>query len=351
MAIQGGAPYLRAASATVPAAAAAERLAKTRPRNSMMHACRGVAPAGARGLVALALFLAVVRWQRRSRTAQGYAAQWLLRVTQAARIAQLLGHGDGPAGRANFETFRLAHMFENGQESEKLLSLDGPAREIVRSRHRGALLLPRREGRAHRAAHDPQRVPSLSPEQTSNLAQYYEFKLVPGGRVAGRDDRDGRRSSRATACATAHRFWADRHDGAAAASSRLVNEKGEVIEEFAFTDVTYNAKLDKEMVRPSWTSVPVRLAGHAGRSRRLREQRHRLDRATRCRRGFIKISEGFRTLAGKREPCRATRVLRRPRGDQRVRGAVHGHADADRADADRRPCAIFARAAMRIASR
>src|ERR1700712_461201 len=64
--------------------------------------------------------------------AQGYAAQWMTRVTQAARSLNYTGTVMVRQG-ATFETFRLAHMYEGGEESEKLLSLDGPAREIVRS--------------------------------------------------------------------------------------------------------------------------------------------------------------------------------------------------------------------------
>jgi sigma-E factor negative regulatory protein RseB len=142
--------------------------------------------------------------------------------------------------------------------------------------------------------------PSLSPEQTANLAQYYEFKLAPGGRVAGRitdvatfEPRDGMRY--------AHRFWADSTTGLLL-RSRLVNEKGDVIEEFAFTDVNYNAKLDKDMVRPSWTSIPSDWkVSEAGPGDFKSDDTGWT--VNKVPPGFIKISEGFRKLAGKREPA------------------------------------------------
>jgi len=154
---------------------------------------------------------------------QGYAAQWLTRVTQAARSLNYTGTVMVRQG-ARFDTFRLAHQFENGQESEKLLSLDGPAREIVRSATEVRYYFPD----AKVVQIEPRSIrnvfPSLSPEQTANLAQYYEFKLSPGGRVAGRvtemavfEPRDGLRY--------AHRFWADPTTGLLL-KSRLVNEKG-----------------------------------------------------------------------------------------------------------------------------
>jgi sigma-E factor negative regulatory protein RseB len=261
-----------------------------------MHAWWG--PSAIRGMSAVAV-LASAALASPLANAQGYAAQWMMRITQAARTLNYSGTVLVRQG-SRFDTFRLAHMFENDQESEKLLSLDGPAREIVRSATEVRYYFPdakvvRIEPRTIRNV-----FPSLSPEQTSNLAQYYEFKLTAGGRVAGRmtdvatfEPRDGMRY--------AHRFWADATTGLLL-RSRLVNEKGDIIEEFAFTDVTYNAKLDKEMVRPSWTSVPsdwhVTQAGPG--DFKSDETGWTVNKVPP---GFVKISEGFRKLGGKREPA------------------------------------------------
>src|SRR4051794_3805702 len=60
------------------------------------------------------------------------AAQWLSRAAQAARQLNYVGtivYQIGP----RVETSRLAHLFDDGVELEKLVSLDGPAREVVRT--------------------------------------------------------------------------------------------------------------------------------------------------------------------------------------------------------------------------
>jgi sigma-E factor negative regulatory protein RseB len=258
-----------------------------------MHAWWG-APAIIRGVGAIAV-LATAAFASPLASAQGFAAQWLMRVTQAARSLNYSGTIVVRQG-TRFDTFRLAHMFENDQESEKLLSLDGPAREIVRSATEVRYYLPD----AKVVIIEPRTIrnvfPSLSPEQTANLTQYYEFKLTPGGRVAGRitdmatfEPRDGMRY--------AHRFWADAATGLLL-RSRLVNERGEVIEEFAFQDVAYNAKLDREMVRPSWTSVPsdwqITQAGPG--DFKSADTGWTVNKVPP---GFIKISEGFRKLGDK----------------------------------------------------
>ncbi|MCC6194719.1 MAG: MucB/RseB C-terminal domain-containing protein [Burkholderiales bacterium] len=262
----------------------------------MMHV-RG-APLRKWGAAVAVLIAAVVVAPAVHAQSQGFAAQWLTRVTQAARSLNYSGTVMVRQG-ARYETFRLAHLFDNGEEYEKLLSLDGPAREIVRSAAEVRYYFP--DAKVVRV--EPRTIrnvfPSLSPEQTANLAQYYEFKLVPGGRVAGRDTevamfdpKDGMRYG--------HRFWADPVTGLLL-KSRLVNEKGETIEEFAFTDVTVNAKIDKDMLKPSWASVPADWEVKQGGPGQVAATDTGWTVA-KLPPGFIKIMEGMRTLAGKRTP-------------------------------------------------
>lgn len=262
-----------------------------------MLARRPAVPAQARSLLLAVLFLASPLATPLAH-GQGYAAQWMTKVTQAARSLTYTGTVMIRQG-TNFETFRLTHLFENGEEAEKLLSLDGPAREIVRSPTEVRFYFPD----ARVVNIEPRTIrngfPTLSPEQISNLAQYYEFKLVPGGRVAGRatemavfEPRDGMRYG--------HRFWADPTTGLLL-KSRLVNERGEVIAEFAFTDVTINAKVDRDMVKPSWPAVPADWKVKQGGPGDLAIKDtdwvvHKMPP------GFFKIMEGYRTLPGRSEP-------------------------------------------------
>ena len=201
---------------------------------------------------------------------------------------------------------------------EKLLSLDGPAREIVRSATRGSLLLPdvkvvRIEPRTIR------NVFVVSPEQTSNLAQYYDTKLTPGGRVAGRHRTDWRDVRAARRMRYAHRFWADATTACCcvrASSTRRARSS----RNSRSTDVTYNAKLAKEMVRLWWTSVPFRWQVTQA-VRPTQEQRNRWT-VTQVPR-LIQSSEASASLRASAIPPR-TSCFRRPRGHLGVRGAVYG---------------------------
>lgn len=259
----------------------------------MKHDRRLTAPARAHVLTFAALLLCTPFAH-----GQDAAAQWLQKVTQAARTLTYTGTVLVRQGN-KFETFRLAHLYDNGDEAEKLLSLDGPAREIVRSPTEVRYYFPdakvvRIEPRTIRNV-----FPTLSPEQTTNLAQYYDFKLVPGGRVAGRvtemavfDPKDGMRYG--------HRFWADPATGLLL-KSRLVNERGEVIEEFAFTDVTINAKLDRDLLQPSWPAVPEDWKVKRGGPGEvvLKDTDWVVNKLPG---GFTKIMEGYRTFPGRTEP-------------------------------------------------
>jgi sigma-E factor negative regulatory protein RseB len=140
------------------------------------------------------------------------AAQWVARVAQAARQLNYVGTIVYQQG-ARVETSRLTHLSDNGREYEKLVNLDGPAREVVRTLGEVRIYYPdakmvRIEPRTFRNA-----FPSLSPEQQKSLTTFYDFRLVTGERVGGHsadvaifEPKDGLRYG--------HRFWGGHGDRA-----------------------------------------------------------------------------------------------------------------------------------------
>jgi len=141
--------------------------------------------------------------------------------------------------------------------------------------------------------------PSLSAEQLRNLAQYYETKYVVSERVAGHwtqvmtfEPKDGLRYG--------HKFWAHAITGLLL-KARLVDDRGEVVEQFAFTDVVINEKVDRDMVKPSWAAAPPNWQVEQGSFGET------VPKVTgwsvgKLPGGFQKIMEGYRTLRGKRSP-------------------------------------------------
>lgn len=226
------------------------------------------------------------------------AAQWLARVATAARTLNYTGvivYQMGP----RMETSRVVHMSEGGQEWEKFTSQDGAPREIIRNGGEVRYYFPdaklmRIEPRTFRNA-----FPSLSPEQVRSLAQYYDFRLVAGERIAGHtadvvvfEPKDGLRYG--------HKFWSDAATGLLL-KARLVNERGEVVEQFAFTDLTINAKVDRDMVKPSWSAVPPEWQVRQASGGEVVPQDTGWT-VGKMPAGFAKINEGLRMLRGKRDP-------------------------------------------------
>src|SRR6478735_817032 len=60
------------------------------------------------------------------------AALWLTRAATAARQLNYVGTIVYQRG-ATVETSRLVHLYDLGEEYDKLVNLEGPAREVIRS--------------------------------------------------------------------------------------------------------------------------------------------------------------------------------------------------------------------------
>ena len=176
------------------------------------------------------------------------AMQWLSRAAQAARQLDYAGtivYQIGP----RVESSRITHLNDDGHEFSKLVNLDGPAREVVRSD--GELRCYYPDAKLMRIEPGTFRnvFPSLLPEQQQSLSRYYDFRVLGEDRVGGRpvqvvvfDPKDGLRYG--------HRFWSDARTGLLL-KARVVNERGDGIEQFAFSDLTINAAIDRSMVAPS----------------------------------------------------------------------------------------------------
>jgi len=224
------------------------------------------------------------------------AIAWLARAAAAARQQNYVGtivyqHG------SHVETSRLVHLNDLGEEFEKLVNLEGPAREVIRSHGEVRCYYPdvkmvRIEPRTFRNA-----FPSLSPPQQKALAEYYEFRKAETGRVAGVETqawvfepKDGLRYG--------HKFWVDSATGLLV-KARIVDDRNAVVEQFAFTEINIGAKIDRDMVKPTWPVAPadwqVRQSGPGEV-----DMKDTGWTVTRIPAGFLKIVEGFRRLTGER---------------------------------------------------
>ncbi len=149
------------------------------------------------------------------------------------------------------ETSRIAHFADASGEYEKLETLDGPPREIMRNNDNVTCYLPETktvviEKRTAR------RFPALLPEQLSGIADNYTIRKGEQDRVAGYECRvivlepkDNLRYG--------HKFCVESVSGLPL-RARMYNEKNEMVESFAFTQLTIGSGVSKDMLRSRFAS-------------------------------------------------------------------------------------------------
>lgn len=194
------------------------------------------------------------------------------------------------------ETSRIAHWADADGEHEKLSTLDGRPREIIRNNDNvfcylpesKAVLITKRNGR---------QFPSLLPEDLAGIADNYVVRKGEVDRVAGAEcqmivlePRDNLRYG--------HRFCAEVSSGLLL-RARTYNDKNELIESFSFTDLVQGSAVSRDLLK----------SAYAAKSQGWRIDRTALDRGELSADsgwtlkspppGFRKINEMRRVMAGR----------------------------------------------------
>ena len=150
------------------------------------------------------------------------------------------------------ETSRIVHFVNPaGGEFEKLETLDGPAREVIRTNDQVTCYLPDArtviiEKRSAR------RFPAPLPEQLSGLADNYTVSVAGMDRVAGYDcqvvvlePKDRLRYG--------HQFCAEASSGLPL-RARTLSEKNQLLESFAFTELKIGGSFSRDQVRSRYAA-------------------------------------------------------------------------------------------------
>ncbi|MFA6204104.1 MAG: MucB/RseB C-terminal domain-containing protein [Gallionella sp.] len=142
------------------------------------------------------------------------------------------------------ETSRISHVVETDSEYEKLESLDGPKREIIR--HHGQVWCYQNHKMVQVDSQQAGRFPFLLPDQLAALNENYQAKELGTDRVAGYNaqvvlyqPRDSLRY--------AHKIWVHTESGLLLKSA-VLNEKNQVVEQYAFTELKIGGDIDRSWV-------------------------------------------------------------------------------------------------------
>jgi len=133
------------------------------------------------------------------------------------------------------ESMRISHYTDENGEKERLISLNGEAREVIRDNQNLTCIWPS----SRKVVVDFSRRNSFSPifipEDIARLEKFYDMKLLSNDRVAGMnavvvhiDPRDKYRYGM--------KFWINDQNGLMM-KSNLINEDGKVVEEVMFTSL------------------------------------------------------------------------------------------------------------------
>lgn len=198
------------------------------------------------------------------------AREWLDRMNRAVEELNYQGTFVHVLGGAA-ETLRIIHRNDDGSIGERLVSLDGVGREIIRQEDEVQCILPDQRVVLLEARKDLSPLVAALPTYSEELEAHYELTLYASARVAKRvtqvlgiRPKDEFRYG--------YTLWLDQETGMPL-KSQLTDEKGVIVEQILFTEIemldsipasSLQATIDTEgftwLRSPESTELPVEVA-------------------------------------------------------------------------------------------
>ncbi|HEY5291367.1 MAG TPA: MucB/RseB C-terminal domain-containing protein [Burkholderiales bacterium] len=178
--------------------------------------------------------------------AEDDALSWLQRIHVATQKLSYTGTFVYRSGD-QAETLRIVHAAGRNGAHERLETLDGQPREIVRSGDEVKCYLPGSMTVKIDKQTDHMVFPALLPADLQDISEHYE--VTKGGieRIAGYacqsivlQPKDKMRYG--------HRLWADASTGMLL-KSQTFNDRNEVVEQFTFTQIAIGGKIDQGQLK------------------------------------------------------------------------------------------------------
>lgn len=196
----------------------------------------------------LAIGLLLLAWTVAADEIPKDARDWLQRMVHAVKELNYEGtfvyaHGN------QLEAMRILHSADASGEHERMVSLNGAAREILRDDNVLTCILPDSRSVVVEKSRPKRFVPEQLLQLDEQLNRLYEFQVQDTDRVAGRvarllviQPRDAYRYG--------YRLWLDEDTGMLLKSD-LVNPDGRVLEQMMFTTLELRDRIDREQLSPS----------------------------------------------------------------------------------------------------
>ena len=205
-------------------------------------------PHASRQAVLLSFFIATFPLFSAAEEVPREAQQLINEMSRAVRELNYDGtfiyrHGD------QVDTMRLIHKADGaGGEMERMYSLTGIAREVIRNNESVTCIFPDDQSVVVEKSR-PQKFVAQLPEPIESVAEYYNFTVAGTDRVAGRDawvvdiqPRDMYRYG--------YHLWIDK-DSKLLLKTELRNKSGHSLEEMMFTQIALLDSVPDELLKPA----------------------------------------------------------------------------------------------------
>lgn len=177
------------------------------------------------------------------------ATVWLHRLSQAPRTLSYSGtfiyESNGHA-----ETSRVVHVVDGAGQIERVESLDGPPREVIRTNDEVNSFFPQERLLViDRAAVGG--FPGRSFTVLGSLNDFYMLRLGETARVAGREAQSIRIDPRDD-LRYGHEWWVDTASGLLL-KARMLRGPSDVVEQFTFTELNVGGQIERERAKPRFS--------------------------------------------------------------------------------------------------
>ncbi len=176
------------------------------------------------------------------------ARAWLERMSQAISTRNYEGRFFHLRDSRS-ETMRIIHRVDKGKVTERLVSLDGSGREIIRTETEVICYLPDRRTVLVEKRGDANTLIATVPRYNEALEAHYSIERGPSTKALGRrtqvilvQPRDQFRYG--------YRLWLDQ-ETAMPLKSQLCDRNGNVIEQILFAELNFRDRIPAEALKPA----------------------------------------------------------------------------------------------------
>ena len=186
---------------------------------------------------------------------------WLMKISKAAADVNFIGTLVY-TNNGEIKTMEVARRIQGGLMQERIYSLDGEPREIIRSEDKVWCYIPDQ----NMVVHDYRQVtksgfPIILPDDLDQLRQNYGFEEGEDARIADRVAIQIKVTAN-DSWRYGYTLWADKHSGLLLRSD-LVSQGGEIVEQYLFADIEINGVITDAQLAPVSNADELRLFGNS----------------------------------------------------------------------------------------